>query len=60
MKLEWSLFAVEDRNKIFDYIERDDPRAAIFVDERIEKQTKCLAGFRSAGAKAGLKGRGNW
>lgn len=24
-----SLFAIEDRNKIFDFIEQDDPRAAL-------------------------------
>jgi len=42
VKIEWSLLAIEDRNKIFDFIEQDDPRAAIFVDERIEEQTKIL------------------
>lgn len=35
MKLEWSRLAIEDRDKIFDFIEQDDPRAAVSVDETI-------------------------
>ena len=35
MHLEWSLFALSDREAIFDYIEADSPRAAISVDDRI-------------------------
>jgi plasmid stabilization system protein ParE len=36
VKIEWSWFAVEDRASIFDYIEQDDPRAVIAVDERMD------------------------
>jgi len=36
VKIEWSWFAVEDRASIFEYIEQDDPRAAIAVDERMD------------------------
>ncbi len=43
MIIEWSLFAVEDRTRIFDYIEQDDPMAAVAVDERIMAQTAILA-----------------
>jgi toxin ParE1/3/4 len=45
VKIEWSLFAVEDRIKIFDYIEQDDPLAAVAVDERIMEQTATLSAF---------------
>jgi toxin ParE1/3/4 len=56
VKLEWSLFAVEDRNKIFDFIEQDDPRAAIFVDERIEEQIKMLGRFPECGRQGRIEG----
>jgi len=47
--IEWSLFAVEDRTRIFDYIEQDNPTAAIAVDERIMEQTARLARFPESG-----------
>ena len=50
------MFAIEDRNKIFDFIEQDDPRAAIFVDERIEEQTKILAQFPKCGRQGRVEG----
>ncbi|MFZ6648818.1 type II toxin-antitoxin system RelE/ParE family toxin [Undibacterium sp. TJN25] len=49
MKLEWGRFALEDRDKIFDYIEQDSPQAAIAVDERISDQIKLLANFPELG-----------
>ncbi|WP_152555227.1 type II toxin-antitoxin system RelE/ParE family toxin [Desulfonatronum thiodismutans] len=49
MKIEWYWFAVEDRTSIFDYIEQDDPRSAIAVDERIMEQTAKLARFPECG-----------
>jgi toxin ParE1/3/4 len=39
------LFAIEDRTRISDYIEQDNPTAAIAVDERIMEQTTKLARF---------------
>jgi toxin ParE1/3/4 len=56
VKIEWSLLAIEDRNKIFDFIEQDDPRAAIFVDERIEEQTKILDRFPECGRQGRVEG----
>jgi len=47
--IEWSLFAFEDRTRIFDYIEQDNPTAAIAVDERIMEQTATLARFPESG-----------
>ena len=35
MNLEWSLLAIEDRDRIFDYIVQDDPEAAVRLDESI-------------------------
>lgn len=49
MIIEWSVFAVEDRTGIFDYIEQDNPMAAIAVDERITEQTARLAKFPEIG-----------
>ena len=34
MKLEWSVSARADRDAIFNYIERDTPRATVAVDKR--------------------------
>ncbi len=36
MRLEWSRFAVADRDEIFDYIETDSPRAASAIDDKVE------------------------
>jgi toxin ParE1/3/4 len=47
--IEWSLFAIEYRTRIFDYIEQDNPMAAIAVDERIMEQTAKLARFPESG-----------
>jgi toxin ParE1/3/4 len=35
MVLEWSVFAIADRNLIFDYIEAENPRSAVAIDEKI-------------------------
>lgn len=56
MKIEWSLFAVEDRTRIFDYIEQDDPLAAVAVDERIMEQTATLSAFPECGRPGRVKG----
>jgi toxin ParE1/3/4 len=42
VKLEWSVFALEDRNRIFDYIEHDNPRAAVSVDGQINTAVRQL------------------
>jgi toxin ParE1/3/4 len=49
LKLEWSLYALADREGIFDYIEGESPRAAIAVDERIAAQVERLIDFPEAG-----------
>ena len=45
MRLEWSVFAMDDRNAIFDTIEADSPQASVTVDDRIEEQVERLLQF---------------
>ncbi|AZC90200.1 type II toxin-antitoxin system RelE/ParE family toxin [Pseudomonas carnis] len=49
MKLEWSPWALKDRDAIFDFIEQDNPRAAIDIDSRIAEQTQRLTQFPESG-----------
>lgn len=49
MKLEWSPWALKDRDAIFDFIEQDNPRAAIEIDTRIAEQTQRLLLFPESG-----------
>lgn len=49
MKLEWSPWALKDRDAIFDFIEQDNPRAAIQIDNRIAEQIKRLVLFPESG-----------
>lgn len=49
MRVNWSARALEDRRAIFDYIEADDPRAAILVDDRIEAAIWRLEEFPHSG-----------
>ena len=56
MRLEWSPFALEDRDSIFDYIEQDNPRAAVIMDERLHDQTKLLMQFPECGRPGRIEG----
>jgi toxin ParE1/3/4 len=38
VRVEWTLFAMNDREAIFDYLEADSPRVAVLIDDRIETQ----------------------
>lgn len=49
MKLVWSAFALADRDEIFDYIEADNPRAAVEIDEHIQEQVERLLQFPEIG-----------
>ncbi|MGI8839337.1 MAG: type II toxin-antitoxin system RelE/ParE family toxin [Caulobacteraceae bacterium] len=49
MRLVWSRSSLADRNAIYDYIEADDPRAAIEADLRIEEATRRLIDFPDSG-----------
>ena len=56
MKLEWSLFAVADREQIFDYIEADNPNAAVSMDDRIESGIEILLQFPLSGRAGRVDG----
>jgi toxin ParE1/3/4 len=56
MRIEWSPLAVTDRSNIFDYIEAENPLAAITVDERIEAQVDQLIAFPESGRIGRVEG----
>ncbi len=49
MRIEWSRFALEDRDLIFDYVANESPQAAIAIDIEIERQISLLATFPDSG-----------
>jgi toxin ParE1/3/4 len=56
VRLEWSAFAIEDRDGIFNYIEEDSPRAAVVVDDRIRAQVRQLLQFPETGRPGRIEG----
>jgi len=56
VRLEWAAFAIEDRNRIFDYIEADSPRAAVVVDDRIRAEVRQLLQFPETGRPGRVEG----
>jgi toxin ParE1/3/4 len=56
MRIEWMLFAVNDRETIFDYIEADSPRAAVVIDHRIEAQVELLINTPQIGRPGRIEG----
>jgi addiction module RelE/StbE family toxin len=56
VRLEWSAFAIEDRDAIFDYIEEDSPHAAVVVDDRIRAQVRQLLQFPETGRPGRIEG----
>ncbi|CAN7689197.1 type II toxin-antitoxin system RelE/ParE family toxin [Phyllobacterium sp. LjRoot231] len=56
MKLEWSAFALADRDEIFDYIEQDSPHMAVIVDDRISSQIRRLTQFPESGRRGRIDG----
>lgn len=56
MKIVWSLFAISDREAIFNYIEADSPRAAARIDDLIEAQVDALAAFPEIGRPGRVAG----
>ncbi len=56
MRLEWSHSAQADRDAIFDYIEADNPQAAITVDEHIQLQVEGLVRFPESGRPGRVEG----
>lgn len=56
MRLEWSAFAISDREAIFNYIEADSPKAAVLVDEKIRSQSERLIQFPESGRPGRIEG----
>lgn len=49
MKLKWSAYALSDRDDIFSHIEKESPRAAVSVDDRIAGATGHLIDYPESG-----------
>jgi toxin ParE1/3/4 len=49
VKLEWTAAAISDRERIYRYIEADNPRAAILLDERFRNVAARLKAFPNLG-----------
>ncbi len=56
MRIVWSLFAIEDREAIFAYIEADSSRAAARIDDGIEAQVELLATSPEVGRPGRVSG----
>lgn len=56
MRLEWSAFALADREGIFEFIEAENPEAAVEVDDRIQTQIEQLRQFPEMGRPGRVKG----
>ncbi|WP_081162004.1 type II toxin-antitoxin system mRNA interferase toxin, RelE/StbE family [Ensifer aridi] len=49
-------YALDDRNNIFSYIERENPRAAVHVDEEIVRAARRLLDFPESGRPGRIAG----
>jgi len=49
-------YALDDRNSIFSYIERENPRAAVHVDEEIVRAARRLLDFPESGRPGRIAG----
>jgi addiction module RelE/StbE family toxin len=56
LEVRWSELAKADRNHIFDYIDADNPAAAISVDERIWAAISGLQRFPEKGRPGRIQG----
>jgi addiction module RelE/StbE family toxin len=56
VKLAWSPLALSDRDAIFTHIERDNPAAAVTVDERIVAAVRRLRDFPEIGRPGRVSG----
>jgi addiction module RelE/StbE family toxin len=56
MKLVWARYALDDRSNIFSYIETENPRAAVHVDEKIARAARRLLDFPESGRPGRVAG----
>jgi toxin ParE1/3/4 len=56
MRLVWAQYALDDRDNIFSYIERENPMAAVHVDEEIVRAARRLLDFPESGRPGRIAG----
>jgi addiction module RelE/StbE family toxin len=56
VKLDWSRYALSDRDAIFSYIEAASPRAAVHVDEQIVVAVRRLIEVPESGRPGSIAG----
>ncbi|ULJ74600.1 type II toxin-antitoxin system RelE/ParE family toxin (plasmid) [Rhizobium gallicum] len=56
MRLVWSQYALDDRDSIFSYIEAENPRAAVHVDEEVVRAARRLLEFPESGRPGRIAG----
>lgn len=56
MRLEWTETALSDRDGIYGYIEDDNPRAALALDERLQSVAARLTRFPNIGRPGRVEG----
>lgn len=56
MRLKWAPEALEDRLSIFDYLAKDNPRAALAMDELFLKASADLVDFPMMGKQGIISG----
>ncbi|CAN7587525.1 type II toxin-antitoxin system RelE/ParE family toxin [Pararhizobium sp. LjRoot235] len=56
MRLVWAQYALDDRDTIFSYIEKESPRAAVHVDEEIVRAARRLVDFPESGRSGRIAG----
>lgn len=56
MRLVWARYSLDDRDTIFSYLERENPRAAVHVDEEIVSAVRRLVDFPESGRPGRIAG----
>lgn len=56
MRLVWAQYALDDRDAIFNYIESENPKAAVHVDEEIVRAVRRLLDFPESGRPGRVEG----
>ncbi len=56
MRLVWARYALDDRAAIFSHIEKDNPPAAVHVDDEIVRAARRLLDFPESGRPGRIAG----
>lgn len=57
-ELFWTPEASQDRDEIYDYIEADNPAAALALDELFSEKASCLINHPDLGRRSGARAGG--